>query len=506
MATNFPTNLDSLTNPTSTDSLANPDHATQHTNANDAIEALQAKVGVNGSAVTTTLDYKVSQTAPKSAQYVTLATDSTLTSERVLTAGSGVSLSDGGGGGNVTVASFTAGGAARPLLTAGAYLDGTNGIIINSLSGNYASTPDSAALSITGDIEIVARIARPNWAGTQVFVAKSNDPNQTSYRFQGSTGSLVLIWSTDGTNLTTATSTVAPTFVNGTQYWLKVTLDVDNGAGGYTVKFYQAPDSATEPVSWTQVGADVVGGSTTSIFNGTAPFEVGSRNLGGSGSFTGTISRTIIRSGIGGTVEFDANFATQTADALAFTESSTNAATVTINTTRYLCGVPGVINTNTSTGTFGSDTTQFNIFNITQAISVDMFLFEVTTGPTSNSTYKCAIYSADNNYNPVGLPVIDFGSVIVPALATGVFSKQITPITIQPGAYLVASNMSVSMSLRFFRGGQVWSPHTLGSSPYRAEPFLTQSNSAFPTSSPLPTALRSNAPPVNLVQLRWKAA
>lgn len=60
MATSFPSGLDALTNPTSSDGLNSPDHAGQHANANDAIEALQAKVGVNGSAVTSSLDYKIS--------------------------------------------------------------------------------------------------------------------------------------------------------------------------------------------------------------------------------------------------------------------------------------------------------------------------------------------------------------------------------------------------------------------------------------------------------------
>ena len=59
MATNFPSGLDSLTNPASGDSLASPSHSAQHADANDAIEALQAKVGVNSSAVATSLDYKV---------------------------------------------------------------------------------------------------------------------------------------------------------------------------------------------------------------------------------------------------------------------------------------------------------------------------------------------------------------------------------------------------------------------------------------------------------------
>ena len=61
MATNFPASLDTLTNPTSSDSLNSPSHSAQHANSNDAIEALQAKVGADSSAVTTSLDYKVAQ-------------------------------------------------------------------------------------------------------------------------------------------------------------------------------------------------------------------------------------------------------------------------------------------------------------------------------------------------------------------------------------------------------------------------------------------------------------
>lgn len=59
MATNFPVALDSITNPIGANTLNSPSHASQHTNANDAIEAMQAKIGVDNSAVTTSLDYKV---------------------------------------------------------------------------------------------------------------------------------------------------------------------------------------------------------------------------------------------------------------------------------------------------------------------------------------------------------------------------------------------------------------------------------------------------------------
>lgn len=61
MATNFPTSLDSLVNPIGTDSMSTVSHAGQHSNANDAIEALEAKVGADGSAVTTSHDYKLGE-------------------------------------------------------------------------------------------------------------------------------------------------------------------------------------------------------------------------------------------------------------------------------------------------------------------------------------------------------------------------------------------------------------------------------------------------------------
>ena len=62
MAITFPTSLDSLTNPTASDKLnsVSVPHATQHSDVNDAIEALEAKVGVDGSAVATSHDYKIS--------------------------------------------------------------------------------------------------------------------------------------------------------------------------------------------------------------------------------------------------------------------------------------------------------------------------------------------------------------------------------------------------------------------------------------------------------------
>lgn len=55
MATSYPSGLDSFSNPVSTDLLTNPSHADQHTNANDAIEAIEAELGINPSASDSTV-------------------------------------------------------------------------------------------------------------------------------------------------------------------------------------------------------------------------------------------------------------------------------------------------------------------------------------------------------------------------------------------------------------------------------------------------------------------
>lgn len=59
MATNYPASKDNLTNPAATESMEG--HAALHGNVNDAIEALQTKLGIDGSTDTDSIDYKISQ-------------------------------------------------------------------------------------------------------------------------------------------------------------------------------------------------------------------------------------------------------------------------------------------------------------------------------------------------------------------------------------------------------------------------------------------------------------
>ena len=60
MSTVFPSNIDNLTNPTPSEQLAANSHAGAHSTINDAIEAIETKVGKNSSVDTNSHDYKLS--------------------------------------------------------------------------------------------------------------------------------------------------------------------------------------------------------------------------------------------------------------------------------------------------------------------------------------------------------------------------------------------------------------------------------------------------------------
>lgn len=185
---------------------------------------------------------------------------------------------------------------------AGQAFPGTAYLQLPGSSGNTATTPDAAALDIVGDIDIRAHIAANDWtpAADSAVVAKwTATGNQRSYALLLSTaGALVLAFSTDGTAVTTKTSTAnLSALANGARKWVRATMDVDNGASGYTVRFYSSDDGST----WTQLGADVVTATATSIFASTAVLELGSRDVGTADFLAGKVFEAVVMSGIGGT-------------------------------------------------------------------------------------------------------------------------------------------------------------------------------------------------------------
>ncbi|HVW33469.1 MAG TPA: LamG domain-containing protein [Acidimicrobiia bacterium] len=167
-------------------------------------------------------------------------------------------------------------------------------------SGNYISTPDSAAVSVTADLDIVAQVAADDWTPSvaQDLAAKwLSTGNQRSYRLQINTsGGLSLSWTTDGSTIVTKNSTASVGFTDGTEHWVRATLDVNNGASGNDVKFYTSTDGET----WTQLGSTVTTAGTTSVFDSTAALQIGGQDNGVNNLFAGTVRYLEIRSSIGG--------------------------------------------------------------------------------------------------------------------------------------------------------------------------------------------------------------
>ena len=208
---------------------------------------------------------------------------------------------------------------------------GTNYLYLPGMAGNYASTPDSPAVSVTGDIEIIVRVALDDWtpATAQVLVGKFAGAGNISYNVNVQTpGNIQISTSTDGTATSVATSDAVPPFVNGTAYWVRVTRASASG----NINFYYAADQPVEPTTWTQLGTQR-SNTAGAIFDSTAVQEIGSINAGASAPAAGKFYRAIVRNGIGGTTVFDADFTTGITSGAqtTFTESSVNAATVTIN-------------------------------------------------------------------------------------------------------------------------------------------------------------------------------
>ena len=203
-----------------------------------------------------------------------------------------------------------------------------NALFLPGISGSNASTPDNAVLDIVGDIDIRADINLTNWTlptpATRAVVAKwVNAGNQLSYFFGLSeAGKLLMFWTTAGTGASAffplSTAAVAPP-ASG-RLAIRATVDVDNGAGGWTTTFYTAPTIAGP---WTVLGAPVVFGAITSIFSGSAPLEVGSSDNGTQNITTGmTVNAAEVRNGIAGAVVANPDFSAQPVGTTSFNDTA----------------------------------------------------------------------------------------------------------------------------------------------------------------------------------------
>ena len=175
--------------------------------------------------------------------------------------------------------------------------------------GDYASTPDSLVISITGDIDFRCNVALNDWtpaANGGIARHWNATGSQRAWDFRVNTaGTLTMVSTADGTTQRVATSTSATGFTDGTAHWLRFTREASTG----NVQFYTADDN----VNWAQLGSNV---STTagSIFNSDQPLIMGVSGSGGDFQMIGNMYYSELRDGINGTIvaQFNSNDAVAT--------------------------------------------------------------------------------------------------------------------------------------------------------------------------------------------------
>jgi hypothetical protein len=228
--------------------------------------------------------------------------------------------------------------AATLSITSSFNVSGTNNsyLYLPGVTGNYASAPDSVALDIMGDIDIRVRVAMDDWtpsALTRLVSKRSIGGSQESYELQIATNGVpALVLSTDGSALLSTAPGGSPAVgvADGTILWLRVTWRQSDGQ----VQFFTANGALTDPLTgdWLQLGTNVTLNAGSSIFNSTSVLGIGASSAGTNGTLAGKVYRTTIYADLSETNKvFDADFTTKPFGANTFTESSANAATVTIN-------------------------------------------------------------------------------------------------------------------------------------------------------------------------------
>ncbi|MBT2505162.1 hypothetical protein J7I98_04465 [Streptomyces sp. ISL-98] len=194
-------------------------------------------------------------------------------------------------------------------------------LALTGQSTDIASTPDTAALDITGDIDVRVELSADlGEVNTQILIGKwVTTGNQRSWMLHVDSGNLWFRWSTDGVTSSAGGRTL-PALPGRAA--VRATLDVDNGAGGCTVRLYWA-ESLDGP--WTQAGADVVSGTPSGIFNSTAPLELSPSTFTVTPPWlppTGRVHRAEVRSGIGGTIVASPDFHALTPGTAAFADGT----------------------------------------------------------------------------------------------------------------------------------------------------------------------------------------
>jgi hypothetical protein len=211
-------------------------------------------------------------------------------------------------------------------------------------TAGVASCPDSAGLSIVGDIDLRILCKVPDWspAVAYMFMCKRHSSDSATGEWQwsndadtGGTGVRFVRWrwfDSVGTNVTNVSGTFGGAAADGEWLAHRFFFDVDDGAGNRVLTWqYKIASGPTEDIAtssgWTNAGTPVTTAGTTNI-RGTAAnlVEIGSQNSGttslmASGS---AVAKALILNGIAGTTVGSPDFTALTAGQTSYTDAQGN--------------------------------------------------------------------------------------------------------------------------------------------------------------------------------------
>lgn len=146
---------------------------------------------------------------------------------------------------------------------------------MSGTNGNEITTPTSAAYNVT-DLDLRLDLSLDDWEVSQGIAARftASGNNRSWAVYMAGTGQVGFTWSPTGTSTTlTQFSTVPLKAYNGQRLTLRITMDVNDGAGGYELRFYTG--RTVDDDEWVLLGDPIVGVGTTALFAASSIIEFG---------------------------------------------------------------------------------------------------------------------------------------------------------------------------------------------------------------------------------------
>jgi hypothetical protein len=224
---------------------------------------------------------------------------------------------------------------AGPLDVAGDYF-----LRVNGASGSNATTPDVAALAITGDMEVRFDATLDSWvpaAGTGLELIGQFAPpsNQQWLVWINANRQLVFRHSSDGTAIIDDVCPAPLPKPSGRQAF-SILFDVNDGAGNHGV-YFRIADTIAGP--WGDVLGYKITAGTTSIFNSTATLGVGNVPISGFNAPSGRIHAARIYAGTGSSdVRANPDFTAQAPGTASFADTAPTPKTWTVGATAEIAG------------------------------------------------------------------------------------------------------------------------------------------------------------------------